>query len=128
MLEYVDKRNCVYSATPDSPFLCKRDGSMLTQSAARNAFRRLLAIAKVRRDGGPRRQPRFHDLRHAAAVHRLIAWYRSGANLQDSLPRLATYLGHVDLSSTQRYLTMTSELLSEASLRFERYAMGVDHV
>jgi PAS domain S-box-containing protein len=35
---------------------------------------------------------------------------------------LATYLGHVDVASTQRYLTMTAELLNEASLRFERYA------
>jgi len=35
---------------------------------------------------------------------------------------LATYLGHVDLASTQRYLTMTPELLHEASQRFEQYA------
>jgi hypothetical protein len=38
------------------------------------------------------------------------------------LPQLATYLGHVDVASTQRYLTMTADLLSEAGLRFERYA------
>jgi hypothetical protein len=38
------------------------------------------------------------------------------------LPHLATYLGHVGLASTQRYLTMTPELLAEASQRFERYA------
>jgi hypothetical protein len=35
---------------------------------------------------------------------------------------LATYLGHVHLAATQRYLTMTPELLQEASKRFERYA------
>lgn len=41
---------------------------------------------------------------------------------------LATYLGHVNLSGTQRYLTMTPELLAEASLRFERYAaMGEEN-
>lgn len=38
------------------------------------------------------------------------------------LPLLATYLGHINLSGTQTYLTMTAELLGEASLRFERYA------
>jgi len=43
------------------------------------------------------------------------------------LPRLATYLGHINLSGTQRYLTLTGELLSEASSRFERYAMGEHH-
>ena len=56
----------------------------------------------------------------------MVAWYRSGADVQRLLPQLATYLGHIDIVSTQRYLTMTTELLNEASLRFERYAqLGV---
>jgi hypothetical protein len=38
------------------------------------------------------------------------------------LPQLATYLGHVHIAATQRYLTMTPELLREASRLFERYA------
>ena len=42
--------------------------------------------------------------------------------MQLLLPQLATYLGHVHLAATQRYLTMTPELLQEASQRFERYA------
>jgi site-specific recombinase XerD len=61
-------------------------------------------------------------MRHAFAVHRVIAWYREGADVQACLPLLATYLGHINLSGTQTYLTMTHQLLSEASLRFERYA------
>jgi len=38
------------------------------------------------------------------------------------LPILATYLGHVDLRSTQRYLHMTPALLDQASWRFAQYA------
>jgi site-specific recombinase XerD len=60
--------------------------------------------------------------RHAMAVHRLVAWYREGADVQRLLPQLATYLGHVDVAATQRYLTMTPELLRQASCRFESYA------
>jgi integrase/recombinase XerD len=30
------------------------------------------------------------------------------------LPKLSTYLGHVHISGTQRYLTLTPELLREA--------------
>ncbi|WP_209262653.1 hypothetical protein [Thiorhodococcus minor] len=55
------------------------------------------------------------------AVHRLVAWYREGADVQRLLPKLATYLGHVDVAATQRYLTMTPALLQEASRRFEHY-------
>lgn len=106
---------------------CKRDGTPLTDSAIGAAFRRLRAIAGIKRDGGARNQPRMHDLRHAAAVHRVTSWYRSGADLNDLLPKLATYLGHKDLSGTQRYLTMTEELLAEASRRFETFAQGGRH-
>ena len=42
--------------------------------------------------------------------------------MQACLPLLATYMGHIDISGTQTYLTMTPELLGEASRRFERYA------
>jgi integrase/recombinase XerD len=106
---------------------CKRDGTSLTDSAIGAAFRRLRAIAGIKRDGGARNQPRLHDLRHTAAVHRVTSWYRVGADLNDLLPKLATYLGHKDLSGTQRYLTMTEELLAEASRRFEAFAQGGRH-
>jgi hypothetical protein len=56
-------------------------------------------------------------------VHRLITWYREGADVQACLPLLSTYLGHVNVSATSVYLTMTAELLSEACMRFERYAL-----
>ncbi len=124
MTKHVAKRCEPYSTSAQIPLFCFRDGSPLSQSAVRSAFRRLRCHAGVLREGGARRQPRIHDLRHTAAVHRLIAWYVNGADLQDLLPKLATYLGHVNLSSTQRYLTMTPELLRQASLRFEKYAIG----
>ena len=42
---------------------------------------------------------------------------------------LSTYLGHVKIEHTQRYLSMTPELLTEASKRFQRYAFSeVPHV
>ena len=124
MTEYVLNGKRCHMFPAKAPLFSFYDGSPLSKSAARNAFRRLRSHAGVLREGGPRRQPRLHDLRHTAAVHRLIAWYRSGEDLQKLLPKLATYLGHVDLSSTQCYLTMTPELLQQAGLRFEQYAFG----
>jgi len=76
---------------------------------------------------GEPRPPRLHDLRHTAAVHRVVAWYRTGQDVQRLLPQLATYLGHLNIRSTQRYLQMTPELLQSASQRFAQYAMGGDH-
>jgi integrase/recombinase XerD len=107
---------------PASPFFVTRNGTAVTRGMAERAFVRLRDITGIVREDGARYQPRLHDLRHAMAVHRLVAWYREGADVQRLLPQLATYLGHVNVAATQRYLTMTPELLREASRRFERYA------
>ena len=62
--------------------------------------------------------PRIHDLRHAFVGNRMLAWYREGINPQPRLPYLATYLGHKDINSTLVYLTVTQDLLQQASERF----------
>jgi site-specific recombinase XerD len=61
-------------------------------------------------------------LRHTFAVHRLTSWYQEGADVQRLLHYLSVYLGHAHLQDTQVYLSMTPELLREASQRFEHYA------
>jgi site-specific recombinase XerD len=109
-----------------APFFLNRQGVAPGCQQVESAFRRLRVHAGIHRSDGLPHPPRIHDLRHAFAVHRLVSWYRQGANVQKLLPQLATYLGHVNISSTQWYLTMTPELLSQASLRFEHYALEVD--
>jgi integrase/recombinase XerD len=113
-----------YSAGRESLLFSNRDGTALRTTTLGVTFRRLCAIAGIHRDDGSHMQPRMHDLRHSAAVHRVTEWYRCGADLNDLLPKLATYLGHAGLSGTQRYLTMTHELLTEASTRFEAFVGG----
>jgi integrase/recombinase XerD len=98
-------------------------GARISSRLLRCAFQRLRTHSGVRRKG-PQCPPRLHDLRHAAAVHRLTAWYREGKDVQRLLPLLSTYLGHVDIASTQLYLTLTPELLHEANQRFAQYVFG----
>ena len=112
-----------------APFFTTRAGGAMNQYTTEGIFRRLRASAGIRRTDGARYQPRLHDLRHTFAVHRLTSWYRQGLDVQLLLPQLSVYLGHVHLDATSVYLSMTPELLSEASKRFERYATaaGVPH-
>jgi integrase/recombinase XerD len=110
-------------ASRGSAFLAiTRSGTSASVVFAQALFSRVRDQVGLRRDGDVKGQPRLHDLRHTMVQHHLIAWYRSGLDVQHLLPQLATYLGHVDISSTQHYLTMTPELLHEANQRFERYA------
>ena len=105
-----------------SAFFAGRTGTAISLSRLEAVFSRLRQHTGVLRSPDARWQPRLHDLRHAFAVHRLVAWYREGADVQACLPLLATYLGHINISGTQAYLTMTPDLLAEASKRFGRYA------
>lgn len=82
---------------------------------------RILRRAGLKPEPG-RVGPRIHDLRHSMVVNRMLTWYREGINPQARLPFLATYLGHKDINSTLVYLTVTQELLQEASERFRAYA------
>jgi integrase/recombinase XerD len=114
-----------------SAMLASRSGRRQSYQRVITLFQRVRARAGITAPQGETRPPRLHDLRHTAAVHRLVAWYQQGQDVQQLLPRLATYLGHVSIYSTRRYLQMTPELLQQASLRFAAYARQdleeVDH-
>ena len=126
MATHVAQRAKEHRTGPDSALFLSRAGTPVARHTAENVFSRLRVRAGVVRHDG-RYQPRLHDLRHAFAVHRMVSWYREGADVQRLLPQLATYLGHINIASTQRYLTMTPELLHEASRRFENYAREGQH-
>lgn len=105
----------------DSALFATRYGNALKYDYARKFFPILREAAGICREA--RYQPRIHDIRHTTATHRLLTWYRQGANVQRLLPQLSTYLGHSNISHTKRYLSMTPELQKEASFRFEQYAL-----
>ena len=69
-------------------------------------------------------RPRIHDLRHSFAVATLLDWYRRREDVQALLPRLATYLGHVDPRHTYWYLSAAPELLAIAGDRLHTHLGG----
>jgi hypothetical protein len=60
-------------------------------------------------------------------VGTLLRWYRDGADPRSRLLQLSTFLGHVNPRSTAVYLTITTDLLTEASQRFQRWAEPLIH-
>jgi len=121
--EYLKERR-VASAGPDAPLFISHARRPYSVDKFSEVFRTLLVAAGV--PAIPHRQrPRVYDVRHTFALTRVLQWYREGADLQAKLPLLATYMGHVDVLSTQVYLTSTAELLRETSQRFEQAFGGV---
>lgn len=126
---FIKRRRWHRPLTGDSSFFATCRKAALDDGYVRSIFPVVRRRAGLDHPGTGGFRPRIHDLRHTSAVHRLITWYREGKDVHVLLPYLATYLGHLDLSGTQRYLTMTPELLEEANARFEHYAcLEVNHV
>lgn len=126
---YQGKRTALPSAKGDeSPLLCSRTGHRLWYQDVVTLFQRIRSEAGIGIPTGATRPPRMHDLRHTAAMHRLVSWYEQGLDVNKLLPQLSTYMGHNGVASTQRYLHMTPDLLAQASQRFATYAgQGGDH-
>ena len=102
--------------TPDAIFFPGPSGGPFSLRTVYTLFRKLLLQCGISH-GGRGKGPRIHDARHRFAVCALRRWYRDGADLDAKLPLLATYLGHVNLSGTQRYLHLTAELFPEITVR-----------
>lgn len=105
--------------SPDAPFFPTAFGRCYSDTALRAAFHEVLARAGIPRHGSGR-SLRLHDLRHSFAVLRLLLWYQHDADLTARLPALATYLGHVGVASSQRYLQLTEDMVGEIARRHER--------
>jgi integrase len=96
----------------DARFFPGPRGKPISATALRASFHAVLARAGIAPAGAGRR-PRLHDLRGTFAVHRLLRWYEQGADLEAKLPLLVTYLGHVSIRGSQRYLQLARDLLGE---------------
>jgi integrase/recombinase XerD len=103
----------------EAPFFVNRCRRAVVAPVLSAVFHELVAAVGIPRRVGVR-GPCLHELRHSFAVHRVLRWYREGADVQAKLPLLATYMGHGSVLATHVYLTATAELLQEASQRFER--------
>jgi len=121
--QYIQNYKCILPLEQDSPLFVNILTKPLTYNSAYCAFIKTLnksAIAK--NDSGPR----LHDFRHSFAVHRLLQWYKTEADINAKLPFLSTYMGHVDITSTQVYLQAANELLQTGCERF--YKFFINHI
>jgi integrase/recombinase XerD len=115
---YARARDRIYPRPPTPAFFLSDDGVRLTQWAVRWAF---VSISRQIGLRGPSDHtgPRIHDLRHAFALRTVLDWYRRGVDVEQRMPVLATYLGHVHVADTYWYLTAAPELLRWAAKRVE---------
>lgn len=124
LTQYLDRRFPGESKPPpDAPIFSLRGKRPINPCTVSQTFHAMLPKLDFASRPGIA-SPRLHDLRHSCAVRALLRWYRQGDDPTARLLHLSTFLGHASTESTAVYLTITPELLEEASTRFERYAQG----
>ena len=104
-------------------FFVDQDGGPIPGWRIRYHFVRLCVKVGLRKtiSGGPR----MHDFRHTFAVKTLIRWYETGVDVDQRMPRLSTYLGHVHIADTYWDISAHPELLRLAASRLEKTIEGL---
>jgi integrase/recombinase XerD len=120
LADYARERDRIVHRPATAAFFLSEGGDRVTGWAARYNFAKVSREIGLRAPAGGRRHgrgPRLHDMRHRFAVRTLLRWYRSGADVEREIPKLATYLGHVHVNETYWYLEAVPELLGLAARR-----------
>ncbi|MBL8485025.1 MAG: tyrosine-type recombinase/integrase [Rhodocyclaceae bacterium] len=125
LARYRKQRERHLPTTTGMPFLVgsrgRRLGLPLGERQAHRVFTGLRdGLGWVNRGGHD--APRLHDLRHTFAVRRLVRWYADGAEVDQKMLALSTYMGHAEIFYTYWYLTAVPELMAIVAGRFEQFA------
>lgn len=117
LARYARKRDTHRLRHNSDTFFVYDSGKPMQYLRVLTVFQDLLRSSGVGAEG--QMTPHIHDLRHTFAVRTVANWYRNGENVEACLPRLSTYLGHLDPCGTYWYLSAAPELLSLAAKRLE---------
>lgn len=115
---YAKRRARWFASGTKHPFFVSAAGTRVLYCNFHLGFKQLVQQAGIV-PRSPVCRPRPHDLRHAYAVRTLTGWYRDGVDIEASLPKLSTYMGHVLPANTYWYLSAAPELLALAAERLE---------
>src|SRR5690606_22935915 len=92
-------------------FISPYTGTGYSYDAMKYMFQKIYSAAGVRTPQG--RLPRIHDIRHSFCTSSLNQMLESGMDLYTAVPILAAYVGHVNLSDTERYIHLTEHGYSD---------------
>lgn len=123
--QYLALRQRHVLALQNGPFLVSAKGTALHKRTVHWVFGRLRRQLGWTARGG-HAAPRIHDLRHTFICRRVRLWHEHGADIDNAMVALSTYVGHAKVSDTYWYLTAAPDLMSVAGHRFEQFAEAGD--
>ena len=104
------ERRAADGADGSSPLMPGPSGRPRSVGSCHSSLAKVYARAGVLTTDG--RPIRTHDLRHSFAVYSLERMVAMGDDPYVALPKLAEYMGHADIKSTERYLRLTEDSMA----------------
>jgi integrase len=120
---YANRRDQYLPNFKAKAFFLSEKGCALPLVTVQATFRKLRQQIRWK-DRNRKKAPRIQDLRHTFVCRRILLWYEQGVDVDQFIPVLSTYLGHVKVSDTYWYLTGTSELFAITAKKFEQYTQS----
>ena len=123
LARYRAVRQCHVPEMPESSVFVSPAGAGLPTRTVHSVFECLRAeLGWTAR--GDHAVPRIHDLRHTFVCRRVMLWHERGADIDNAMVALSTYVGHAKVSDTYWYLTGVPDLMAVAGQRFESFISG----
>ena len=107
----------------DYLFYMQNEQKRWTTYSADSCFSQILKISNIVfiREKPNDRGPCLHSLRHTFVINSLKKSEKAGRVFEDTVPFLSTYLGHVGIRETDKYLRFCYELYDDAVEKVENY-------
>jgi integrase len=110
----------------DNPMFLSTRERQLSTRMVHHTFQKI-RTGQTWTNRGAHPEIRIHDLRHTFICRRVLLWHENGADIDNAMAALSTYVGHVKISDTYWYLTGIPDLMAVAGQRFEDFAAAVGH-
>ena len=105
-------------------FFVSEHGSRVTEWTLRRTFVNLSRQTGLRAPSlSHGTGPRLLDFRHAFVVRTLLRWHHTGVDVEQHVPRLATWLGHESVETTYNYLQADLRLKEQAMERTPQFGL-----
>lgn len=119
LADYAARRAQFLEGRAATHFFLSQRTKPLVRCVVHSTFHELSRRVGLRKPGESH-GPRLHDFRHRFAIQTLLRCYREGADVEQKLPILSTYLGHASFADTYWYVSCCPELMGGALSRLEK--------
>lgn len=121
--KYQRLRDATFPVPKTAAVFIARCDTRIARSTAGQTFQEIRAMAGL---AGNETTPaaRLHDFRHSFATNTLIGHIRAGGDVDEMMPVLSAWLGHVSPDSTYWYLSNTPELAAALAERIHANGAG----